>query len=97
MAHAVVFSPEANDDFRRLRAYERAMVRDAINVHLAHHPATESRTTIKRLRDLRRPQYRLRVGDMRVFYDVREGLVEVLGIVAKAQAADWLRERGEQP
>ena len=32
---------------------------------------------------------------MRVFYDVEEDRVEVLAIVDKAQAAEWLEEEGE--
>jgi mRNA-degrading endonuclease RelE of RelBE toxin-antitoxin system len=41
------------------------------------------------LRGLRRPQYRLRVGDVRVFYDVSGTIVEVLAIVAKSEAESW--------
>ena len=40
---------------------------------------------MKRLRGLDQPQYRLRVGEMRVFYDVTETEVEVLAIVSIAQ------------
>ena len=44
---------------------------------------------------LARPQHRLRVGELRVFYDVREDRVEVLAIIDKAQAAEWLEEEGQ--
>ena len=37
-----------------------------------------------------RPQYRLRVDEIRVFYDVTETAVEVLAIVTKAEAQAWL-------
>jgi len=40
------------------------------------------------------PQYRLRVGEVRVFYDVTREAVEVLAIVTKAEAAGWLAEHG---
>ncbi|HEY3169898.1 MAG TPA: type II toxin-antitoxin system RelE/ParE family toxin [Thermoanaerobaculia bacterium] len=50
----------------------------------------ESRSRIKRLRGRRRPQYRLRIGDLRVFYDVAEERVEVLAIVSKEGAVEWL-------
>jgi hypothetical protein len=43
---------------------------------------------------MRQPQFRLRVGDMRVFYDVTNEAVEVLAIVPKAQAQTWLAEQG---
>ncbi len=54
-----------------------------------------SKSRIKRLRGLAHPQYRLRVGNIRVFYDVSESVVEVLAIVAKADADDWLAQEGE--
>jgi mRNA-degrading endonuclease RelE of RelBE toxin-antitoxin system len=40
------------------------------------------------------PQYRLRIGDTRVFYDVTETAVEVLAVVSKAQAETWLKQKG---
>src|SRR4030095_605923 len=42
-----------------------------------------SKSRIKRLRGLRRPQYRLRVDNTRVFYDVIDEAVAVLAIVPK--------------
>ncbi len=39
-------------------------------------------------------QYRLRVGEGRVFYDVTREAVQVLAIVTKAEAAGWLAEHG---
>jgi mRNA-degrading endonuclease RelE of RelBE toxin-antitoxin system len=43
---------------------------------------------------LRQPQYRLRVGDIRVFYDVSGETVEVLAIVMKSEADEWLTQFG---
>ncbi len=51
-------------------------------------------SAIKRLRGLSRPQYRLRVGEVRVFYDVAEDTVEVLAVVAKSEAEEWLAQFG---
>jgi len=68
-------------------------VRDAIERHLRLEPTKVSRSRIKRLRGLERPQYRLRVDEVRVFYDVKKGAVEVLAIVSKAQADAWLGEK----
>jgi mRNA interferase RelE/StbE len=95
MKYRVVFAPEALDDFRALRARVRAEVRDAIVRHLMQQPTQVSRSRIKRLRATRRPQYRLRVGDVRIFYDVIEDTVEVLAIVEKAKASAWLEEMGD--
>lgn len=63
--------------------------------HLRHEPTRGSRSRIKRLRGMRRPQYRLRVEDIRVFYDVTDETVGVLAIVPKSEAAAWLERHGE--
>jgi mRNA interferase RelE/StbE len=42
-----------------------------------------------------KPQYRLRVDEIRIFYDVWENIVEVIAIVPKSQAAQWLLREGK--
>ena len=96
MRYEIILAPEAVEDLRLLRANIRAEVGDAIEKHLRHQPTEVSRSRIKRLRGLAQPQYRLRVGEVRVFYDVIEGQVQVLAIVAKADAANWLMDRGKE-
>jgi len=64
-------------------------VRTALETHLRHEPKKTSRSRIKRLRGLRRPQYRLRVGEI---YDLSGTTVEVLAIVAKSEADSWLAQ-----
>jgi mRNA-degrading endonuclease RelE of RelBE toxin-antitoxin system len=96
MKYRVTLSPAARAHFHGLCAYDRAKVRDAIDDHLERGPTAESKSRIKRLRDLRKPQYRLRVEDLRVFYDVEGNEVIVLGIVEKAHAEAWLAETGER-
>lgn len=93
MKYAIVFAPEAVKDVRRLRAYVRATVRDAIEKQLRSHPAQVSKSRVKRLHGMSRPQFRLRVGDIRAFYDVRETTVEILAVVAKSEAAGWLKRQ----
>lgn len=83
------------EDLRNLEAHVRAEVQDAIERHLRHEPRKTSRRRIKRLRGLSKPQYRLRVGEVRVFYDVSEKSVAVLAIVAKSGAGAWLERAGE--
>jgi mRNA-degrading endonuclease RelE of RelBE toxin-antitoxin system len=53
-----------------------------------------SRSRIKRLWGISKPQYRLRVGEIRVFYDIGESQVEVLAIVPKSSAAASLADDG---
>ena len=96
MRHEIVIAPEAVRDLGRLRANVRATVKDAMETHLRHGPTKVSRSRIKRLRGLAQPQFRLRVDDVRVFYDVVEGRVEVLAIVSKADAARWLAKVGKE-
>jgi mRNA-degrading endonuclease RelE of RelBE toxin-antitoxin system len=96
MPFAIVLAPEAVEDLRGLTANVRATVRGALETHLRHEPEKTSRSRIKRLRGLRRPQYRLRVSDVRVFYDVSGTTVEVLAIVAKSEADSWLALFGNQ-
>jgi mRNA-degrading endonuclease RelE of RelBE toxin-antitoxin system len=94
MRYEVVLAPEAASAFRSLPAYHRAEVRDALERHLRHDPTRVSKSRVKRLRGLSQPQYRLRVGEVRVFYDVTREAVEVLAIVTKAEPTHWLAERG---
>ena len=95
MRYEIFFAPEAVQDLKRISARDRSIVRDAIEEHLRHEPGRTSRSRIKRLRGISRPQYRLRVGEIRVFYDIIGQDVEVLAIVPKPQASAWLDEMGE--
>jgi mRNA interferase RelE/StbE len=94
MAFEIILAPDAISDLRRLSARDRANVRDAMETHLRHDPTKVSKSRIKRLRGLSRPQYRLHVDELRVFYDVTEVQVQILAIVAKVDAEAWLAEKG---
>jgi len=94
MAHEIVLAPEAAEDLKVLRANVRSEVKAAMTRHLTHEPMKTSRSRIKRLRGMSRPQFRLRVGDVRVFYDVVGNEVRFLAIVAKDQARSWLERAG---
>jgi mRNA-degrading endonuclease RelE of RelBE toxin-antitoxin system len=78
-----------------LTANVRAKVRDGLETHLRHEPSKTSRSRIKRLRKMSQPQYRLRIEDVRVFYDISGNTVEVLAIVPKSEAATWLAKFGK--
>ena len=84
------------EDLRALAAYYRAAVADGIDRHLTHEPQRVSKSRIKRLRGMAQPQYRLRIDDIRVFYDMVGDEVMVLSIVEKAKAAKWLEEKGKK-
>lgn len=95
MRYEIHLSPEAVHDLKRLKAAIRVKVMDALEKHLRYEPARVSKSRIKRLRGLSHPQYRLRVGEVRIFYDIRKQAVEVLAIIPKSGAASWLKEMGE--
>ena len=90
MRFEILLAPEAVEDLRNLKANVRAEVRDAIEKHLRHEPEKESKSRIKRLSGVSQPQYRLRVGETRVFYDILGPSVQVLAIVSKEEATKWL-------
>ena len=94
VAFEIILAPTAATALKNLSVPIRRDVTKALEVHLTHEPTKVSKSRIKRLRGLRQPQYRLRVGDIRVFYDVTETEVQVLAIVTKAEAQSWLDEEG---
>ncbi len=95
MRYQIILASEAVEDLHNLKANLRSKVRDALETHLRYQPVKTSRSRIKRLRGVSRPQFRLRVDEVRVFYDVVEGGVKVLAIVQKSQAQAWLDMLGE--
>jgi len=94
MRFEIILAPDAARALKTLPAFHRATVRDALETHLRHEPAKVSQSRIKRLRGLSQPQYRLRVGEFRVFYDLTDQKVQVLAIVSKAEAQTWLDSHG---
>jgi mRNA-degrading endonuclease RelE of RelBE toxin-antitoxin system len=94
MPFDIILAPQAVEDLKKIRAQVRAIVITAIETHLRHQPEKASRSRIKRLRGLRQPRYRLRVDDVRVFYDVSGTAVEILAIVPKLEAESWFAQFG---
>ncbi len=94
MRYKIIVAPDAAEAYKKLPAPIRSQVRDALEVHLRYEPTKVSKSRIKRLRGLSRPQYRLRIDEIRVFYDVKETTVEILAIVSKREAQKWLDKEG---
>ncbi len=94
MWHEISIAPGAEQTLRRIRAYDRVAVLEAIERHLRFEPTKTSRSRVKALRGVRRPQFRLRIGDLRVFCDVSAGHVEVLAVVPKIEVPEWLARWG---
>ena len=75
---------------------EAVTVLEKIGSILTHLPTQESKSRIKRLREFRVPQFRLRVEQMRVYYSVEQNVVTVHAVVTKETAAKWLEQFGEK-
>ena len=92
MPFEVQFVVDAEEDLDRIVPFHRGQILDAIDLHLSHTPEQVRRARIKRLRSVRSPAYRLRVGDYRVFYDVdgSEQMVTVLRVLTKEQSVSYL-------
>ncbi len=96
MWHEILVSPEAAEDLRLLGAPIGTKAKDLIERHLRHEPDKASKSRIKRLRGLKHPQYRLRIDDIRVFYDVEGGEVRILAVISKSKVAEWLEKAGKK-
>ena len=94
MRYEILVAPDAGNQLAALPAHTRSEVRDGIERHLRFEPTKLSKSRIKRLQALDQPQYRLRVGETRVFYDVTDTEVHVLAIVSKDEAQAWLDKQG---
>ncbi len=96
MSYEIIFAPEAVEDFKGFSGGLRGTIKKAIETHLRHAPERISKSRIKRLRDLRQPQYRLRIDQIRVFYDVDSDAhrVAVLRILPKLETYQYLETEG---
>jgi mRNA-degrading endonuclease RelE of RelBE toxin-antitoxin system len=93
-AYEVVLKYSAIADMDALRRFDATQIADAMEKHLRHNPTKESKSRIKRLRGVSNPDYRLRVGEYRVFYAVDEDRrrVDVLRVMHKDQTASYYEE-----
>lgn len=77
MAFAIEIVPSALDELKRIKAFYRQQIRNAINQQLTNQPTVETRNR-KRLPGAKPdfehvlPLWQLRVRQFRVFYDVNE-------------------------
>ncbi|WP_089729978.1 type II toxin-antitoxin system RelE family toxin [Candidatus Thiosymbion oneisti] len=94
MRYEIVLTDTAKEHYRGIPARWRSIVRDGLETHLRHEPTKTSRSRIKRLRGVDRPEYRLRLEDYQVFYDVEAETVVVLAIVPKEDTENWLDQYG---
>ena len=83
MAYEIRFVATAKSHLRGLSARDRVATVEATEAQLSHEPLTETRNR-KRLRPNPIAPWELRVGNIRVFYEVDEpGIVTILAIGVK--------------
>jgi mRNA interferase RelE/StbE len=92
--YRIVLKRSAIADMDGLRTYYAKQIADAMERHLRHQPSKAGKSRIKRLRGIRNPDYRLRIGNYRVFYTVDEEArrVEVLRVMHKDDTLSYYEE-----
>ena len=71
MPYRIDYSPDAEEHLRRLTARQRRSVLDAVDQQLAHQPTVVTRNR-KPMRQNPLAPWELRIGNLRVYYDVEE-------------------------
>ena|SRR5215204_4132169 len=90
MVYEVRYSARAIEQLKELRAYDRSAILEKIERLLTTEPTRLSKTTIKLLKQPAPTQYRLRVNEFRVFYDVEGDVVTVMEVLSKGDSVPYL-------
>ena len=93
-SYEIFLKPSAIQDIDSLKKYDAARIVDSIEKFLKFQQTLDSKSRIKKLREITDPDYRLRIGNYRVFYtvDERERRVEILRLMHKNQTANYYKE-----
>jgi len=81
LPYRIVYAEEIRDHLRYLTARQRATVFDEVNQQLTYEPTVETHNR-KPLRPNPLTSWELRIGDLRVYYDVEEDPEQQVDIVA---------------
>lgn len=81
MSYRIEYSPLTEEHLRVLTARQRAMVFDAVDEQLEHEPDVETRNR-KPMRPNPLAPWELRIGELRVYYEIEEDPERVVMIVA---------------
>ncbi len=71
MAYRIDYSPDSEEHLRVLTARQRAVIFDTIDEQLKDQPGVETRNR-KPMRPNPLAPWELRIGDLRVYYDIQE-------------------------
>lgn len=92
MAYEIRYSAVAVQQLRKLRAVGRSASLEEVARILAVNPTLESKARVKLLRQPAPTQFRLRVGEYRIFYDVENEAVNIIQVLDKQGAIRYLEE-----
>ena len=81
MKYRIEYSPEVEDHLRFLTRGQQAIVLDSVDTLLAHQPTVETRNR-KPMRPNPIAPWELRIGNLRVYYDVQEKPGRIVYILA---------------
>jgi len=83
--YEIRYANEAVHDVRQMRKFDQRKVLEGIEIHLTHQPKFVSKSRIKAMSQPFWSQYRLRVDEFRVYYDVNDDdrIVNVLRVLMK--------------
>jgi mRNA interferase RelE/StbE len=83
--YEIQYAAEAVADLRGMRLFDQRNVLDGIELHLLHQPKFVSKSRIKLMVQPFWSQYRLRIDNFRIYYDVDDNdrVVNVLRVLMK--------------
>jgi mRNA-degrading endonuclease RelE of RelBE toxin-antitoxin system len=93
--YEIVYAPQAVEDQRSFRKSEQATIVEAIEEQLRHQPDVATRNR-KQLRHEHISEWELRIGTIRVFYDVDRDAAVVRITVIGYKKGNKLFVRGEE-
>ena len=88
MSYRIEYSPSAVEHLRALKARQAQVVLDSVDKQLRHQPTVETRNR-KPMRPNPVAPWELRIGDLRVYYEVdaAESIVHILAVGLKQRNA----------
>ena len=84
MSYRIEYSPQSADHLQALPAQQKAEILDKVDEQLVHEPTVETRNR-KPMRPNPLAPWELRIGNLRVYYDVEEeaAVVQILAVGVK--------------
>ena len=79
----VFYTYKAQDDLERLPPNTQRRIADKMRFYASHHDPLRF---AKRLTNTEEGEFRFRIGDYRLFFDVKKGILYVLRIIHRSQA-----------